>query len=351
MSNANIKQVLDRIEQSLEAASRSKDVLAAAMLAKNYGKPLVYDNRASYIGGAILLLIGVGILGRSVGLSIMYFGLYELESILIGMLMSPFVILPAGCIIAGSVLIYKTRKRSKGSGALAKKLFFLDSIFDNNLEKLPCPPVEELKREFTTFDRGNSSRNIRLFIKGAHKAKQDSFDYNYFHFQYVSTRSESYSTKDSSGNYVTRTRTVYDHGDHFGLIIDFPFFKEIHVTRGQGYVHRYKGEWASSSVEFSNEFVGSAADQKDLHAFMTPAVISVLNSLAESLSSLSVEISSKGRLCLSFSSGDVLSGDQTYDFSQPKEFYEELCGRTDLKKLETTVSSLQKLIKASNKKR
>ncbi|TXR51408.1 DUF3137 domain-containing protein [Reinekea thalattae] len=331
MSNSAIKQLLKSIDKQLDQATSSEDVLNAVSLAVSFGAPVRFNYFKPILIGCVLLLIAIGLLT--------YGFQYEPSdatdaAVLVGMLLFIAGIVPM--VVAG---LAKKRLRK-----VSDKAFQIDSLLDNKLSKQAAPSARELAQQYTEFNQGNHKREIWDWYRGEYEGSEHSFHYFYYRFHYVDRRRETYTTTNSKGETVTKTRIVYDHYDRYGLIMPYEFAKNLHIV-SRGMRGDYEKKYKTDSLVFNKDLTVYCDDDLDAAKFFKPSIIVAFEDFGKEFKRINLEIPDNGNLCLSFDNSDLLNGTREKDLTEPQAFYDELAGHTDLVKLNTALEFIHQVMK------
>lgn len=300
--------LLQQISHEIEAAQSKDDLIAAIGQVKDFGAPLKFKHSRYK-----LLALICGLIAAVTGLfADEIFAQWHHST-------TPFTIFFALC-TAG--LLFYMRRKSASVHSLAKRLYLRALLFDNHLRELTSdlPLLESrLFADYFEFRRGNYSRKITEGYEGHYQGETHTFDYAFYHFHYVDQRTETET--DSKGN--TKTRTVYDHYDRYGIALDFRLARQLAIT-GKA-IGGFKGErYKPSSNRFNRLFKVVAGDEMAAARFLQPAVVLACEEVATHFKALNLEFNDTAGLCMSFDNNKVVSGEPQYDFNSPDGFMREV---------------------------
>lgn len=245
-------------------------------------------------------------------------------------------------LVIGGVLWFWLRGRAKWRDPVSEKIFLLDALFNNDLKPVKYDGkglAKTLGEEFAEFIRGNDIRQIKDLYQGKFEGEEHSFEYQLYCFHYVKKRTETYT--DSKGN--TRTRTVRDHFYRHGFIVDFPYVKSLSLDADRSI--SFRGEkYRGTSNEFNRIFKVKAADPISAARLLSPVLEEQLVTFAKAFKSPTLEISSRGRLCVAVQD-NLLSLKRKHGLEKPGAFAEEIAGHTELKEVQKILDLLHELMR------
>lgn len=300
--------LLQQISHKVEAAQSKDDLIATIAQVKDFGGPLKFKHSRHK-----LLALIAGLIAAVTGLFAdeIYAQWHHSTT--------PFTIFFALC--TAGLLFYMWRK-SASVHSLAKRLYLRALLFDNHLRELTSEISileSRLFADYAEFRRGNYSRKITEGYEGHYQGDTHAFDYAFYHFHYVDQRTETET--DSKGN--TKTRTVYDHYDRYGIALDFRLVRQLAIT-GKA-ISGFKGErYKPSSNRFNRLFKVAAGDEMAAARFLQPAVVLACEEAATHFKVLNLEFNGDGGLCMSFDNNKVVYGEPQYDFNAPDGFMREV---------------------------
>lgn len=320
--NSKIDNLLQNVQEKAKQAKNNTELLQSVQLLKDFGGEIKYKFGFHITFALVWLAIAIG--------NIYYVNEYISYPDLLH-----FSLAAVGVVISCSILGYVFYKNSD-LNSLSKYIYQKDTLQDNKLKHLSVddPLFSYLKQNFKKeFSRGNHKR----YFEKAFSSKRSVFreyEFQLFQFHYVNQRTETYTTTDAKGNTTVHTRTVYDHYNRYGFVMDFDYFKNIEV-KSTGTVIRHQ-DFKTGSIDFDNTFTVGADSDLNIAKFLTPVVVEAFNKLSNSLSGLNLEIDSNGKLCITCTNSSIFVSESTreYGIEQPNEFYDELAGFTVLNKLE-----------------
>jgi len=275
-----------------------------------------------------------------------------LLSALIAVLIYHLMAAPALYYIAGAMAVISliplliALAQSHTLNKFTQQLYWKNALLDNQLTLLnPAnwPDTKSWQQQFAEFNRGNHKREFRQLIAGHYSGTEHSFDYHYWHFHYVNKRTEVSS--NSKGG--TRTRTVYDHYDRYGLVLPFAYCRRLFITSFS--TSGISGErYRSDSGRFNKIFQVRAGEQMQAARFLKPAVIIALEEQAAALKQLNLAFSDNGTLCLSFADKDLLAVKPPCGLDQLSRFRQCIEQPTSLPKLSQLLHTIHQLLRHSD---
>ncbi|NBF10119.1 hypothetical protein [Pseudomonas sp. Fl4BN1] len=198
---------------------------------------------------------------------------------------------------------YYVMKGLSGSlTGLASNIARKCALFSNDLSEVDSDAdwcLKRLNNEFVDYDRGNERRYIVESIQGIYHGVRHSLAFEYYHLQYVSSRSE----RGAGGSY----NTVYETFSRYSLVLDFPWVRGISALTDPQERSLTGRRFKVDCDDFNQAFVLRGSDQACCTSFATPAIQLFLMGLARRLEKVNLEFSSQGRLCLSFDDAEVMA--------------------------------------------
>ena len=332
--NKRLKESLALIEQRVDRAKSDDDLVNAINLLKPFPTPVTYDNsRLNLITGAICA-------ASALTATILHFQITDPVYFAL-----PFVAALIALVVYGTL---RFRRKSSLTG-LSDKIHYRTSLFDYGLKPVPFSgksKARDLGGQFKAFQLGNYSREIRELLRGEYKGAEHSFSYDHYHFHYVNRRTETYTTTDSKGNVRVRTRTVYDHFDRYGFIVDFNYARSMRISEG-GLGFFQKG-WKSSSVSFNKHFNVAADSEMDVAKFLTPKVLVEIESAGQALRGMDLEFNNSGALCFSFDDSNMIAANRMGGLENPAAFAEQVAGHSTQANLDAALDFIHTLMKYSD---
>ncbi|MEZ9595910.1 DUF3137 domain-containing protein [Shewanella sp. 10N.261.52.F9] len=232
---------------------------------------------------------------------------------------------------------------------LSDKIFLCDALFNNGLKQTKPAPEDKLDalvKQFAEFRRGSGTRDIEQMFAGQYQGEQHSFNYKLYHFQYTIKRTQTSS--DGNGGY--KTKTVHEHRDRYGMLLDFPFANGLCLDaedevklKDSVYAEKYQTE----SNAFNDIYRVQACDKLTAARFLTPAMIETLLDLNRNFISPMVEIAPDGRLCIA-STSKLIIEKRKHSLAKPDEFYQEIAGHTELKRVQKLLAAVHELMRLSD---
>ena len=232
---------------------------------------------------------------------------------------------------------------------LSDKIFLCDALFNNGLtQSKPAPEdkLDALLKQFAEFRRGSGTRDMEQMFAGQYQGEQHSFNYKLYHFQYTVKRTQTSS--DGNGGY--KTKTVHEHRDRYGMLLDFPFANGLCLDaedevklKDSVYAEKYQTE----SNAFNDIYRVQACDKLTAARFLTPAMIETLLDLNRNFISPMVEIAPDGRLCIA-STSKLIIEKRKHSLAKPDEFYQEIAGHTELKRVQKLLAAVHELMRLSD---
>lgn len=227
-----------------------------------------------------------------------------------------------------------------------QKLYWKNALLDNQLTLLnpaSWPDTKSWQQQFAEFNRGNHKREFKQLIAGQYTGTEHSFSYHYWHFHYVNKRTEV--SRSSKGG--TRTRTVYDHYDRYGLLLPFAYCRNLFITSFS--TSGIRGErYSSDSGRFNKIFQVRAGEQMQAARFLKPAVIIALEEQAAALKQLNLAFADNGMLCISFADKDLLQVKPPCGLDQLSRFRQSIEQPTSLPKLSQLLHTIHQLLRHSD---
>lgn len=226
---------------------------------------------------------------------------------------------------------------------ISKRIFLLDTLFNNNLRDLSSQKssrFDQLDIRFADFERGNDTRELVSLYQGEHQGDLHCFDYQIYRFHYVVKRTST--STDSDGN-TTTTTTRTSHYRH-GIVLPFAFAKGL-LLSADGKRPRTGVRYKTASSAFDRLFRITAQDEMDAARFLSPAVIEKLSALPQQVRKPVLEISSDGLLCLAFNDDDLIHLKREHSLKNPQAFAEEIAGHAQLDKLEGLLDLMHDLMR------
>lgn len=320
-SNIKTQQVIDKIQEQVNNAKSYNDLTEAIFIAKAENKKLEFNNLV-FLTICLVSLLAVAILWANAnengGFS--WFSLTGIYIVLIS--------------IVGLFSLLVIWGRESNIPQLNRDIYRMWGLLDN---KLNCHPthngnVKTMLNDFEQFKRGNCSREIEWEYRSLAEISTSFYFYNFI--------------------YTERTRTTKGtkklHYYHYGLILPFTGFKDIHII-SDGKTP-CKTHYSLASAEFNKHFKLGAKDPLLLSKFLKPMVIEALVNATKELDSLNVEINANEMMCISFSNADKLYYTPNYGLNSPDNFLNEL-NKPDLKlpMLTTAIQLYNTFVKYSDK--
>ncbi|MGS0694699.1 DUF3137 domain-containing protein [Shewanella sp. 0m-4] len=252
-------------------------------------------------------------------------------------------------VIASSLTWVWLDYRANWRKHLSDKIFLCDALFNNGLTQTkPAPEdkLDALEKQFAEFRRGSGTRDIQQMFAGQYQGEQHSFNYKLYHFQYTVKRTKTCS--DGNGGY--KTKTVHEDRDRYGMLLDFPFAKGLCMDaedevklKGSVYQDKYQTE----SNAFNDIYRVQACEKPTAARFLTPAMIEKLLDLNRNFISPMVEIAPDGRLCIA-STSKLIIEKRKHSLAKPDEFYKEIAGHTELKRVQKLLEAIHELMRLSD---
>ncbi|MFC3153455.1 DUF3137 domain-containing protein [Litoribrevibacter euphylliae] len=300
--------------------------------------PTIFDTSWARIAVLGVLAVGLWFLYEW---HILYWEYFNLLSMLLGFYEN-YAGLSVHLLIIGGLLWFWLRGRAKWRDPVSEKIFLLDALFNNDLKPVKCDGkglAKTLGEEFAEFIRGNDIRQIKDLYQGKFEGEEHSFEYQLYCFHYVKKRTETYT--DAKGN--TQTRTVRDHFYRHGFIVDFPYVKSLSLDADRSI--SFRGEkYRGTSNEFNRIFKVKAADPISAARLLSPVLEEQLVTFAKAFKSPTLEISSRGRLCVAVQD-NLLSLKRKHGLENPGAFAEEIAGHTELKEVQKILDLLHELMR------
>lgn len=334
--NRAFKQLLHTINDRVDAAESEQQLIHAIELAIQFNAPLRYDNDIFHYSMAACTGVVFGLITKGIAID-------QAPP-------APWMVILVVAAVSCLVMLVFVLVRNGRLGDLSDRISLKDALLDNNLRRLRInkkAKAREFARQFNEFDRGNYKREIEELYYGHYQGKEESFQYQYFHFHYVNRRVETYTKKDSKGRTSTHTRVKYDHYHRYGIICKFGYVRDVNIysewTLRKG-KHRYK----PASNRFNNQYKAYGDSEQTLAKFLKPAVVLTLEELGNQLGGINIEFNQTGKLCLSFSDSDLLKPRRQHGLQEPTAFREEIAGHSRLDKLSHALASIDTLVRHSD---
>lgn len=238
------------------------------------------------------------------------------------------------------------RARGNWRYGMSKRIFLLDTLFNNNLKDISaiCPSrYSDLASRFAEFDRGNDTRELTALYQGHYEGEIHRFDYQIYTFHYVIKR-ETTST-DSDGNTTTRTERTSHY--RYGLLMPFPFSKGL-ILSNDGVVSGHGHEYKTASPDFNRQFRIRAEDELDAARLLSPAMIETLHDLKDKVFRPVLAVSYDHELCLAFGDSDIISLKRHYGLENPQAFAEEISGHANLEKLNALLDLIHEMMRLTD---
>ncbi|EDS5484024.1 hypothetical protein JHG98_004322 [Salmonella enterica] len=327
-----LTELLHLISRNIEMAQSKDELIATIGQVKSFGGPLKFRHSRYKILALIASLFALAT------------GLYSDEFyIKFHYQLIPFTVSFALCTAA---LIFYMWRKSARVRSLAERLYLRALLFDNQLQELTSELSlfeSQLFNNYCEFRRGNYSREIKKGYRGNYKGNIHTFDYTVYHFHYVDQR--TVTERDSKGH--TRTRTVYDHYDRYGIALDFRFVTQLAIT-GKS-ISGFKGKcYKTSSNGFNRQFKVVAQDEMVAARFLMPAVVLACEESSKEFESLNLEFNSVAGLCMSFDNDNVVYGEPQFDFNSPDDFMYEVREYHSLRELRVALEFIHTLMMFSD---
>ena len=333
--NKRLKAALAEIESRVNGAKNDTDLVDAITLLSDYPVPVKYDNNR-------LNMISAGVIALA---TLIAAAVYFLAGDI------TYIVLAAAA--AGiAIVVYGAVRYSRKNSltGLSDKIHYRTSLFDYGLKPVPFSAktkARELGGRFKAFQMGNYAREIRELLHGEYEGAEHSFAYDHYHFHYVNQRTETYTTTDSKGNVRVRTRTVYDHFDRYGFIVDFKYAQAMRVSEG-GLGFFSGGGWKSSSVSFNKNFKVAADSEMEAAKFLTPKVLVEIESAGEALRGMDLEFNNSGALCFSFDDSNMIAANRSGGLENPAAFAKQVAGHSTQANLDAALNFIHTLMKYSD---
>jgi hypothetical protein len=320
--NKKIDELISNVLSKAKQAKNNQELLNSVKILKDFNGEIKYKFtlHISFIILGILMIAG---------------NIYYTENYIRYSTPADFIFAGLGLIFSITFITMIFLKKSN-LDSLSSYIYKKDTLQDNKLTEISVNDnlFNYLYKNFKNeFNRGNHKR----YFQQAYQSKREFFrDYQFqlFQFHYVNSRIETTTSTDSKGNVTISTRTVYDHYNRYGFVMDFDYFKNIEV-KSNGSVAQHK-KYNTGSISFDKYFNLGSNDELNLAKFLSPVVVEAFIKLSNSLSGFNLEIDSKGKLCITCddSSLFISESQRKYGVQFPEEFLEELEGFTNLNTLE-----------------
>lgn len=337
--NARLNELLTVSEANIDRAESNADLLNVIHEFALYNGSLKFSfTRGWCFFGAGLLLIAsaVAFLG--------YANTYTVTSFFYRLQIDPdlfaVVLGVLGIVSTGGSLVWM-KSKSDRLPSLSSKIARLSSYFHNGLTSLEEDPrytLNKLEAQFADYTRGNYSRQLVQSMRGVFAGPLHNLPYEYHRLHYVDKRTVKTTVDDGKGGTKTETRVVYDHYDRYSLVIDFPWVTGISVRSDGHSQNDYPSSMDTASPDFNKAFCLTGRSEMACAKFIKPSTVLHLLKVFNLLKVPNLEFADSGKLCLSFTTSDLLTFGTQYSLSSPNEFYEEIAAGVALPRL---MSALQ----------
>lgn len=318
MLKSKTAKLIDEIDFQLGLANNAEDVHRAVKQAVDFGKATnPYLFRLSLIAIVVIFLV------------IMF---TQMENTALALFITALTL--AG-LFSWASLVLKERKTLITT---SKKAYVLDAICDRGMTISLPPRLDEIGYEFGELRQGNYKRELVIWAEGELPMPESPIRYQFFRLSFT----DKVEKKDSRG----RTYTRYYHYERDGLIFPLDSVEALHIKSTDitpAYYHPYRSE----SISFNSKFLVYDLDQRTAAKFLKPSVLLAIESLSKHYKDINIEISEKGRLCISFPAETII-GQPTFDLSKPALFYRELQYHNKTSGLEKVVECYKELVRHSD---
>jgi len=182
-------------------------------------------------------------------------------------------------------------------------------VFDSSAK------AEELACLYYEFQRGNYSREVTSLHCGVSKGKTSELDYQLIQFHWVDKRIVTKHYQDEKGNWKQRKETVYDNFYRTSILVQIEFGIEVYIYNYEGI---YRGvQWKSTSTRFNNIYKVYGETEIVIAKLLKPAVVLLLEKLAEDFKGLNLEFSLNNTLLISMRQTDLLDSSVKLSIKQP----------------------------------
>lgn len=182
-------------------------------------------------------------------------------------------------------------------------------IFDSSAK------AEELASLYYEFQRGNYSREVTSLHCGVSKGKTSELDYQLIQFHWVDKRIVTKHYQDEKGNWKQRKETVYDNFYRTSILVQIEFGIEVYIYNYEG---TYRGvQWKSTSTRFNDIYKVYGETEITIAKLLKPAVVLLLEKLAEDFKGLNLEFSLDNTLLISMRQTDLLDSSVKLSIKQP----------------------------------
>ncbi len=182
-------------------------------------------------------------------------------------------------------------------------------VFDSSTK------AEELACLYYEFQRGNYSREVTSLHCGVSKGKTSELDYQLIQFHWVDKRIVTKHYQDEKGNWKQRKETVYDNFYRTSILVQIEFGIEVYIYNYEGI---YRGvQWKSTSTRFNNIYKVYCETEIVIAKLLKPAVVLLLEKLAEDFKGLNLEFSLNNTLLISMRQTDLLDSSVKLSIKQP----------------------------------
>ncbi|MGS0730670.1 DUF3137 domain-containing protein, partial [Shewanella sp. 0m-11] len=109
----------------------------------------------------------------------------------------------------------------------------------------------------------------------------------------------------------------------------------------------YQDKYQTESNAFNDIYRVQACGALTAARFLTPAMIQALLKLNRNFISPMVEIAPDGRLCIA-STSKLIIEKRKHSLAKPDEFYKEIAGHTELKRVQKLLEAIHELMRLSD---
>lgn len=296
MSDHN-KHLMREVEQWSAQADEAKspsDLYAITDSMKQFGGPIKFRLGKLYAVAAIVAALAVGLAYTFISSRYYPSWLYSVANELgWGASTTGFWIIAVLVIIALVTFGVARSKNGKITG-LCNTLMHKASLLQYGLRPIGDSLVARELPTFGELNRGNYSRAIQNSYQGYHQGTEHSFDYQAYRLHYVDKEETSSYNSDTK---EWETEVKYEHYDRSGIVVDFPYAKGIHISKGYE-TTLYGAPYKPASLEFDKVFHCRGRDEMTLARFLKPATVQHLIQAASTIPGLTIEVNKNGRLCL-----------------------------------------------------
>jgi hypothetical protein len=316
MSNNKVTLALEELNEAITQRASNHELAERAKAISSRIGSLSFDNTALYVAGALsfaTLLVclispySTGILLYGAGLSLLGF----------------FIV---GGIISSRALSVRRTLRN------------LQELYESNLMSLtieeinPQAKADELASRYYEFQRGNHLSEITSLHTGSIVGRSGEIPFELMQFHWVDERIVTRTHTASNGRQYVKREKVYDHYYRTALLTYIDLEVEVFVY---GYGGFSRGvSWDSSSTTFNSKFRVAGESEVAISKLLKPAIVLLLEELADEFSGLNLEFSNDKTLLISMGHTNLLEASVELDFGNTEHLAEQLLMTASQPKIE-----------------